>query len=319
MELSHYIKKLSSSLEQSDYSVIVFQGQVYPHAFLVQQFDRIKAEQNINFKTIEVSTDDFALKSQLATSFLGMSCTYWLGDISSLKTKQKDDLLQYLAQYQGPHNVMLFLDAKTQLSASASLLIVTIKDKYFMQDAKELFMSTDLKEAQKIALFLAALYKIKNSFSLDELCMLRNYQDLISVDAKEFYSSWVTRLVVPDSSLFTLSQLFFEKKQEAFFELWLTMGSLYSEMFWVSFWSDQLYRAYFFIAFSQVDNFAAAKQVSFGLSFSFMKQTYKQYQLQELVAAHDVLYDIDTALKNGGHKYLIDQFYVEFLNGVFKR
>lgn len=318
MELSKFIKDASNILEQSDCSVVIFQGAAFSHLFFMQIFERIKAELSVDFKTIDIQSGDFGFKSQLGTSFLGMHCVYWLGDVSSLKAKQKDDVMQYLTAYSGPHKVIAFVDSKTEITQNKHSVVVTMKDKYFFDDAKGLWITSDIKEAQKTALFLNNIYKIKNSFMLDELCLLKNYQDLITADSKEFYELWVTRLVIPDTSLFTLSQLLFEKKEEAFFRLWLQIKPLYADMFWISFWSDQLYRSYFFIAFTQEENFAAVKSVSFGLSFSFMKQSYKQYQLQELQKFHEALYAVDSSLKNGGSSYQIDQLYVEFFSGKFK-
>jgi hypothetical protein len=319
MELSKYIKDASNLLEQSDSSVVIFQGAIYSHLFFMNMFDRIKTESTTDFKTIDIQSGDFAFKSQLSTSFLGMHCIYWLGDTSGLKAKQKDDLMQYLAGYNGPHKVIVFVDAKIEIAQSKHLTVVSMKDKYFFDDAKSLWVTTNLQEVQKNVAFFNQIYKIKNSFTLDELCLLKNYQDLITAESQEFYESWVTRLVVPDTSLFTLSQLLFEKKEEAFFKLWLQVKSLYADMFWIAFWSDQFYRSYFFIAFTQEENFAAVKQVSFGLSFSFMKQSYKQYKLDELQNFHEALYAVDSSLKNGGSSYQIDQLYIEFFSGKFKK
>lgn len=319
MELSQFIKNASQLLEQSDASVIIFQGPGYPHLFFMNLFERIKKELATDFKTIDLQVGDFGFKSQLSTSFLGMTCTYWLGDASGLKAKQKDDLMQYLAAYAGPHKVLLFVDSKIEVVQNKTCMVIQVKDKYFFDDAKSLWATKDLKEAQKNAAFLQQIYKIKNNFTMDELCLLKNYQELVTVSSQEFYESWVTRLVTPDTSLFTLSQLFFEKKEEAFFKLWLQVKDLYSEMFWISYWSDQLYRAYFFIAFTKEENFTAVKQVSFGLPFSFMKQSYRQYTLQELSKFHEALYTVDSSLKNGGNAYQIDQLYVDFFVGKFKK
>ncbi len=319
MEFSKYIQNAIKLLEQSESSVVFLQGTVYPHLFFMQLFDRIKPELTVDFKVIDIQSSDFGFKSQLATSFLGMHCVYWLGDASGLKAKQKNDLIQYLMTYTGPHKVMVFIDTKTVVKQSKNLTLVTMKDKYFFDDAKGLWPTSDVKEAQKSAFFLHKIYKIKNSFTLDELSLLKNYQDLVTTDANEFFESWVRRLVIPDTSLFTLSQLLFEKKEEAFFKLWFQVKPLYTEMFWVSYWSDQLYRAYFYIAFTQEENFLAVKQVSYGLSFSFMKQSYKQYSLQELQSFHESWYAVDTSLKNGGSSYKIDQLYVDFFIGKFKK
>ena len=319
MELSEYIKNASDLLEKSDSSVIIFQGTSYSHIFFMQFLDSIQNKLTGELKTIDIQSGDFLFKSQLETSFLGLNCAYWLGSTLTLKLKQKDQVINYLTSYSGPHKVMIFVDTKTEIKQSKNVTVVKIKDKYFFDDAKKLWVDEDIKSAQKSAAFIRQIYKIKNSFTLDELFLIKNYQDLVTANSKEFYESWVTRLVVPDTSLFTLSQLLFEKKEKHFFQLWLQVKSLYSEMFWISFWSDQFYRAYFFIAFTQEENFLSVKQVSYGLSFSFMKQSYKKYSLHELQLVHNALYGIDTALKNGGNIYKIDQLYVDFFANKFKK
>lgn len=318
MELSEFIKKASTVVSNEDSSVIIFQGTTYPHLFFTQYFDELKFQLNTDLKMLDIQSNDFNIRSQLSTSFLGMSCIYWLADASSLKLKQKDNFIKYLLSYQGPHKIIVFLDSKISLAQQKNLFIVHIKDKYFIDDARALWCEIDLEESKKIAYFLTQIYKVKNSYSLDELCVLKNYLDLVGSDPKLFYQTWIPRLVIADTSLFTLSQLFFEKKEKQFLNLWLQIKSLYSDMFWVSYWSDQVYRAYFFIRFTNTENYAAAKQVSFGLPFSFLKQSYKTYQLHELQGFHQQIYSIDIALKNGGNSYEIDQLYIDFFIGKFK-
>jgi len=318
MELSEFIKKASSIIEKDEISVVFIQGTVYPHLFLTQFFESLKSQISYDIKMIDIQSNDFNFKSQLSTSFLGMSCVYWLSDASDLKSKQKDDVLKYCISYQGPHTIIAFFDTKTSLEQQKHISIVSIKDKYFFDDAKLLWSSSDLEQSKKIVFFLTQIYKLKNSYSLDELFLLKNYQDLLGTDSKIFYQSWVARLVTVDTSLFTLSQFFFEKKEKDFFKLWLQIKPLYSDMFWVSYWSDQVYRAYFFIRFTNAENYVAAKQVSFGLPFLFLKQTYKMYQLHELQGFHQAMYTIDIALKNGGNSYEIDQLYIDFFVGKFK-
>lgn len=320
MELSEFIKKAPSIIENDETSVVLIQGTVYPHLFFTQFFDSLKSQVSCDIKMIDIQTNDFNFKSQLSTSFLGMSCVYWLADASSLKLQQKDDVIKYLMNYQGPHTVIAFFDTKTSLEQQKHISLVTIKDKYFFDDAKLLWSTYDFEQSKKIVFFLHQIYKFKNSYVLDELFLLKNYQDLLGADSnsKTFYQSWIARLVETDTSLFTLSQLFFEKKEKDFLSLWLQIKPLYSDMFWVSYWSDQVYRAYFFIRFTNAENYAAAKQCSFGLPFSFLKQTYKIYQLHELQGFHQAMYTIDIALKNGGNSYEIDQLYIKFFGNKFK-
>src|SRR3989339_754590 len=95
MELSEFIKKASSIIEKDEISVVFIQGTVYPHLFLTQFFESLKSQISYDIKMIDIQSNDFNFKSQLSTSFLGMSCVYWLSDASDLKSKQKDDVLKY--------------------------------------------------------------------------------------------------------------------------------------------------------------------------------------------------------------------------------
>lgn len=319
MEQLHYINHTLALVQQSAHPVILFQAASYAPIFFGQLTESIKSSIDTPFSIIDPTISDFAYRSQLETSFLGMQSIFWLGDCSNLKPKQKADLLKYLADYQGPHIVLFFLDTKTELADLQGCKTIVVKDKFFVEDCKGLWLTDTPQQIQKNNLFIQQLYTIKNSFLLDELCLLKKYQQLITTNSKEFYDSWVSKLVVPDSSLFTLSQLLFEKNEDAFFKAWLAISPLYSEMFWITFFSDQVYRAYFFIATTSQEQFALAKQISYGLSFSFTKQTYRQYQLLELQQLHDALYQVDTGLKNGAHRYTIDHLLFDFFAGRFAK
>lgn len=322
MELTEFIKNSSQILQKSEKTILLFQSLHYSHNFFFALFQQVKqslSQDYTDFKIIDIQSGDFAYKVQLETSFLGTSCVYFLQGVWGLKAKQKDDFLTYLAGYKGPHKVIVFIDTKTNFLEKLHTLLIKIKDKYFFEDAKKLWVVNDFDQAEKLVVYLQQLYSLKQSFSLDELFLLKNYQMVISKDEKDFYESWANRLVLPDNFLYMLSQLLFEKKVKEFLRLWFELKDLYSEMFWISFWSDQLYRAYFFIFYTQQENFAAAKQVSFGLSFLFIKQTYKHYQLLELQNFHNALFAVDSSLKNGGNVYQIDQLYINFFASTFKK
>jgi len=316
MELFKYYQNPSLLFEESQASVIIFQSEKYMPIFFMHIFDLLKRS-NFSVKVIDIQSHENVWKSQLETSFLGFECLYWLGDVSILKTQQQHDIMKYIASYQGPHRLLLFCDNKIEFVKKHHMLVIKIQDKIFIDDSKKLLIKSKGKESFGFQIFLQQLYACKKSFSIDELCLLHKYQYLITSDNQEFYTTWIPRLIIPDTSLFLLSQLLFEKEASKFFILWLKMKPLYADMFWISFWSDQLYKSYFFIYFTNIGNYGALKQVSYGLSFVFMKQSYKQYQLDELIHFHTALYFVDTALKNGGHSYQIDQLFIDFFIGKF--
>jgi hypothetical protein len=317
MELSQFIKQSVQHFDNPSLFVFVFKGSVYPHIFFSHLFDLLAEKLSYEQKFLDLQESSW--KAQLSTSFLGMSCIYWLSDLTVLKPKQKEELLLFLQEYQGPHKIILFGDAKTEVSCKKNGMMIVCPDKIFYDDAKHFLSAKDLSQASQQAVFLQKIYKVKTYFSLDELYSVQEYASLVPEDASEFYDRWMSRLVVPETSLFQLSQLLFEKNEEKFFALWLLMKDLYTPMFWVSFWSDQMYKAYFYIEFFSNNNSARTKAMSFGLPFSFIKYGYKNYKLDEIQKFHQALFKVDTVLKQGSNEYILDAVLAQFFSTVINR
>ncbi len=304
MELFQFIKDPVKYCKESSADVFIFQGSHYQDIFFSHVFHLFSHILPYENKFLDLQDDSW--KSILATSFLGMSCFYWLSDISALKQKQKEELIVFLQDYQGPHKIILFIDMKTKFAFKKHGIVINLPDKIFYDDAKKIFIAQDISQASQQALFLQKIYKVKNYFSLNELYSLQQYIMMIPEGEQAFYDHWMPRLVLSETSLFQLSQFLFEKNKEKFFELWLVMKTMYSPMFWVSFWSDQIYRAYFYVESLSKNNGILAKTVSYGLPFSFIKYGYKQYKLDELQKIHQALCSVDMQLKHGGNEYFLD-------------
>ena len=59
-----------------------------------------------------------------------------------------------------------------------------------------------------------------------------------------FIDTWLDAFIVPETSLFTLSQHFFARSPQKFLSVWKAIAPSYAEQFWIAFWSEQLWRAY---------------------------------------------------------------------------
>lgn len=312
MQLSVCLQKFSEIMQNDAQAVILFQGADYAPLFFAY-FVKHYVVKQADFMYQQINLSDMSqaeVQSQLATTFLGQKCLYWFGNCSALKPKAKEFWVDFLSTYQGPHKVIAFFDEKVTIT-SKSFDVVEIKKQYTFDDVKTLFAQFVDIAPQKIAFFLTKIYRVKKTFTLDELFLLKDYVGVLGAKSDDFYKQWLNRLVVADESLYTLSQLFFEKKKHAFFETWFQLKDSYSEMFWVSFWSEQIYKAYFFIVFTKAKKYADAKKVSFGLPFQFMKQTYSQCRLSELAMLHKKIYQVDRDLKTGNSIYSLDIFLLD--------
>ncbi len=75
---------------------------------------------------------------------------------------------------------------------------------------------------------------------------------------------------------------------------------VYPEMFWVSFWSDQLWRASQYIAMQKVGDRASARSIGFRLPFSFLQRDWQTVREDKLKRAHEIMYAFDFSIKTGG-------------------
>lgn len=312
MELFGSKKKISDFVVKENKSVLLFQGSTYPYLFFLDFITTLQHSLDAHHvQKVDILQEFSLLQSQFSTTFLGQSCIYWLGNCSILKQKEQEVLSSYLSSYQGPHKICAFFDNKTEWTSSDHLEIITIQDSYSSTDIKSLIQDENLQQAQKNAYFFNKIYKLKKTFSLDELFLLKNYVSVLNLQTSEFYETWLYRIVVADASLYTLSQYFFEKKKHLFFTTWLAMKDQYSHVFWIVFWSEQLYRAYFFTLYTKQGNYMDAKKVSFGLPFAFIKQGWKHMTLAQLQRLHSHMYTIDYSFKNGGSVYEMDIFFMK--------
>ena len=87
---------------------------------------------------------------------------------------------------------------------------------------------------------------LKN-YSVDDIILLAHYGMFLGCKTKEFIESWLLKIVPQESSLFILAQNFFAKKKQIFLKQMSGFLKMYPSLFWVSFWSDQLWRASMYV------------------------------------------------------------------------
>ena len=149
-----------------------------------------------------------------------------------------------------------------------------------------------------------------SSYTLDVACMLMKYFELINVRYADEFNNYLSPILGAQISLYALSDAFFSKKEKLFFDLWQDIDSGYSDMFWISFWSDQVFRAYYVVKFLEQKDFVKAKRSSFRLPYNFMKKDYKQFTLEKLANYYEFLFNIDFAIKKGSSFCSLDLFYL---------
>lgn len=315
-------KEFLSSVSTSDFfaqsPVTCFTSQTYPALFFSTLFDWLKNKNLSTIQPLNLQDKDFgAYSATLSTTFLGSSATYWLGNVADLDDANRKKIITFLDQYEGPHSVIYFIPQENMSKDGRVIVVPDVVDK---QSFVLLFTALQGKAAaQRAAPCITALFAHVPTVSLDTACMLIRYITLIGGNPAEFIEQWLDTLVVPDQSLFTLSQYFFAKSSKEFFTYWSRIGKEYSEIFWVSFWSEQIWRATYVVDLMHKNKVADAKAIAFRLPFSLLQRDWKKLSAHELRGAHDFLYSIDCALKNGGSAHSLELLYSKFFLGQFNQ
>jgi hypothetical protein len=243
-----------------------------------------------------------------------MSSVYWLGDIQRYDQATREKLTAYIESYQGPNMLIVYMPSHAERASSKKMVQVelpTLINKKQIQELCALFGNGRVRTVPDLGMY-------EKQLTLDRVCLLIQYLSVVGSGVRDFNEQWLGYVIVPELSLFTLSQYFFARDGMRFFKQWAVLKDQYAAPFWISFWSEQLWRASSFIELSQQHNFAEAKRISFKLPFSFIQRDWKNVTAQELKRAHDVLYHCDYAIKNGGDPNMLELFYTDYLQRLYQ-
>lgn len=292
--------------------VFCFVGKKYPALFF-QHLRKVYQHKEYVIQSLDCQTmiADGAYKSHLEMSFLGNTYLYWLAHIVDLDIKQQVTLQNYLEKYEGPHTVYFFVDKPLQIKISTIDLAHDIDIECYVQLFSLFFPDQVSKSKNPVILALFRKYKV---IPLEDACLLMQYALVLGskIDYESVAALFDT-LIVPEKSLFVLSTLFFAKQDREFFQLWYTIKDEYSDVFWTTYWSEQLFRAYCFIELMQKKDFAQAKKSAFRLPFSFVQRDWKNIKVATLKTAHDHITTIDWNIKNGISPYF-EHFFLTVLS-----
>ena len=284
--------------------------EAFPLLFFSTIFNRLKKNNSIAIEKIDAAQEDIAsIMARLSSSFLGSTSVYWLGDFSALKPKKQKSLLQFLKTYAGPNSVLFFID-QTVVSTKDFKFSIAVPEKLDRSQCKKLISL--LLGAQRCTQGITKICERCMTIGLDDACVLVQYFAVAGKSIDVFADTWLNKIVSPEHSLQALSSCFFAKDVRKFFSLWSNMGGEYSPQFWISFWSDQLWRAFNFIEQSKKQQYLEAKRVSFRLPYKFVNGGWRAVACRELKTAHQFLYDLDYGLKNGGSAIGLELFYENF-------
>ncbi len=290
---------------------------VLPVIFSSQCISLFKSDQ-LQIESLDVNLMSYSqIVSQLETSFLGMGLCYWLKGIDDIDLKYRTLLLDFLARYQGPHKVIIFMQHKDAYKLEQNHLVISLIAKVDSSLFNAMLSFFKKKFSASVTKLITQISSSHDAIDLDQACMIINYVQVMGRWDQSAHQL-LEKILESEHSLFILSQHFFAKDSSAFFTLWSRFESEYPMTFWTTFWSEQLWRAYHVHYFLKHNNNAQAKTVGFRLPFTFMQKDWKKTTLIELKNAHQSIYELDLAYKNNIETQAgIDLFYSKFFLNSF--
>ena len=320
-----FSKFLEQALDKDFWStnnVICFKGDNYPALFFLRLFDFLDAKKVLpacRKNLIVNKLDKASFKGSLYQSFLGKKSFYWSADCCS---KGKNDFLKILQNYHGPNFISFFLNDEKRIAKNVLLgkncRVINLENNLNENLFLDLLKFFDLNFGEKKLNFISDIFKRASALSLDQVCLLIQYLELINARMIEDFRDYLFSIIVNvQPSLFVLSQCFFENKPIPFFKIWGNLYNDYSEMFWLSFWSNQVWRAYYVVSLLQHKDFAKARSLSFRLPFNFIKRDWKNFSLKQLKNEYNFLYENDFAFKRGSAFCFLDLFYAKHFSKNF--
>jgi hypothetical protein len=323
MNVQSFLAHIGQKKLLPSFSVICFVGAEYPLLFFSHIFSFLGKNDFVVHRLDLMGSDASLLKAQLSMTGFGGAVAYWLNGFHLLAAKKQQEWNAYLQSYDGPHTILYFSNQEettVTTQVKQSMLTIAVPGEVTPHDGTMVHFLVAGRAHEKTN-FATRIASHTSSLSLDSACLFAHYEILLgnSSSANAFFSDWITRIIEPNSSLFVLSQHFFGKKAQLFFKQWSHDAEKYAPSFWVTFWADQMWRAYIYCSLMKQKEYAHAKKAQYKLPFSFINRDWSSYTVTELQKAHHFLSGIDFHLKNGGSSATLELFYGLFFQNRFKK
>jgi len=320
MDFSAFLSSATTTEFWQGRTTFCFVGTTYPMLWFRMLFENLQHKHLLPYPVQYLhfdATEKKALHATLSQSMLGDFSFFWLGNINAEKeTKASLEASAFLFSYRGPHAIAFFTTQQPKNLPTASIVVQlpsAVDNKHLVELAS--FFGINLDDKKKT--LLKSIIPTSTTCDLETICMLLTYIELINPKYAEEYKNFLTNLIGTSPSLSALSEHFFAKNSRSFFQLWSSTRTQYPDVFWIVFWSEQIWKAHHVGAYLKEKNFVAAKRIGSRLPYSFMNRDWQKSNAKELAQAYEFLYHMDYALKTGSTFCSLDLFYMKYFTGTF--
>ncbi len=239
-----------------------------------------------------------AWTAELSQSFLGTTCVYWCSiPVAVKQSKIRQQAIHFLKQYGGPHTVWTAVSEEQGIEYAGSrrfVISATIRGSETVVCAGILGM-----ERSGAVLDALQLLPTRSMFSLDVVMQMLVHAGYAPVKRHAESIPFLRTLLPSDVTLQSITELFFKSDWPLFFEKWVTVSSMYGDMFWISFWAEQCWRAYWVCWYMQRGQQTRARGMSYRLPPAFMQTGWQKMDIKILYRRYEIFSCFDTRIKHG--------------------
>lgn len=300
-----------------DTPVLLLVGRQYPLLFFSLLLQRLRKNSHNYVTVIDLKVvPKNEAQRLIQSSFLGLKTIFFLGSVAELSVNEQNSWLEYFRKYQGPHTIIAYAESNEQFQKNGTdyIDIPDVLSFDLINVIAELMY--ELTDRERVQYFFKKVLEVAGLISLEQLCLLLFYAQVSPKNHDQFCKEILPLIVQPQHSLFALSDAFFEKNIKKFLLLWQPLSAQFSIQFWISFWSEQVWRAYFYVSCMKAGRIADAKKIMYRLPYSFTQKSWKNYTLEPFIKGHDFLYKLDYDAKNGAiaQEAMLDLFCIKFIS-----
>ncbi|NBV40827.1 hypothetical protein EBR77_03200 [bacterium] len=270
---SQQLHTLSPELFLEIPRVYILCAQEYPLiiTYIQEKFGSYCATKVIDAQEIEWQQ----FYGMMQMSFLGQSYMYIVLHSDAWSAKEQEAFKRVLLQYQGPHYILVWSIHAWWLQEKIAAVDLDEEMDWFAAKQVTHFLPTTFPFV--FAQVLKQAYVHNKKLPLNQIVTVWRYSQVIGKNYEQFSHDWLPKIVDAKESLFTLSQHFFAGNIQEFARMWQK-------------------------------NYTAAKLVSSGLPFSFLKTDWAKQKPELLDQALSDMYVLDYKIKNGMHPHIIFLF-----------
>jgi hypothetical protein len=239
------------------------------------------------------------LRAHLEHPFLGAKPLFIIvseqdGVVKPLSTS----VASVLSSYNGEHACIVVTPPTQALSFTLPHQSVAFPDKVDQSLLSLLFTLADC-ESSKAAYFAQKISMHVRDIPLATACSLAWYPSVIGQASDAWCKNWLPHLVPHNHSLFNLSSALLARDKRMFYQLWVALREQYPPEFWLTFWSDLLWNAhYFLLLVKEMSAEQAAKHTKY-LPFAFIRGGWRKHSVEQCAQQVERLASFDFLYKRG--------------------